>query len=352
MDLFGDVDTRRASSAWTCIGEPVAMRLDAKRTLAALEALAREPQVLGWVAGAGFEALPDVLEQGAKIVPLIGNPPTVIAAVREPIAFFRTLDTLGMPHPEVSAVGPDAPAGWLVKDARGSGAWHIRPATSEDVRRSDGAAGVYYQREAPGKSYGVLFVANGEQAQVIGCNEQTIRPRHGHPYVYCGMVGPVSVGDDVARRLDAAVQALVAHFGLTGLNSLDVLLDGDAFQVLEVNSRPSSSVALFDAAYERGLVHAHVEAHLHGTLPAAPPAREPTLRGDEIVFADRTCIASAAMVDRLLASGWAHDIPHPETRFTAGEPVCTVSVQASSRAELRHLVATRRDEVTAWLQAR
>lgn len=62
LDLFGDVDTRRAASRWLPIGAPGSLHIDAARVLAALRELAREREgggpVVGWVAGSGFEGSP------------------------------------------------------------------------------------------------------------------------------------------------------------------------------------------------------------------------------------------------------------------------------------------------------
>ncbi|NUT14983.1 MAG: hypothetical protein HOQ33_10835, partial [Cupriavidus sp.] len=55
LDLFGDADTRRASTRWHGIGEPASLQVDGARLLAALQALAQGGRVAGWVAGAGFE---------------------------------------------------------------------------------------------------------------------------------------------------------------------------------------------------------------------------------------------------------------------------------------------------------
>jgi uncharacterized protein len=351
MDVFGDVDTRHAAVTWTRIGEPATMRLDAERTIGALQAFAREAGALGWVAGSGFEAMPDILDAGARISPLIGNAPSVVASVRDPPGFFARLDALGIPHPETSVAAPASANDWLVKDARGSGAWHIRAARPEDLQRGDVAEGTYFQRRTGGRALGALFIANRRRARIVGVSEQTIRARHGHPYVYCGIVGPVSLPPAVAARIEEAVSAVVEDMGLAGLNSLDLLLEGDEFYVLEVNARPSSSIALYDSAYERGLMHAHVEAVREGILPAAPGSTTQALRGNEIVFADRLCRATPDLVALLVDSGWCHDLPQPSTRFTPGEPLCSVSAQAHSMDELHALLDERRKRVTAWIEA-
>ena len=52
LDLFGDEDTRRASSQWLPIGEPAEMRIDPALVLPALQALARRGDVIAYSFGA------------------------------------------------------------------------------------------------------------------------------------------------------------------------------------------------------------------------------------------------------------------------------------------------------------
>ena len=126
LDVFGDVDTRRAARRWQSIGrDDGPLGIDPQRTLEALRAAAADPQVLGWVAGSGFEGQPELLGRGAQALPLIGTPAETVLRVRDPAGFFGMLDWLGLPHPEVQFDAPDPPSGWLRKEARGTG----RPTT-------------------------------------------------------------------------------------------------------------------------------------------------------------------------------------------------------------------------------
>src|SRR6478735_12353623 len=87
LDLFGDEDTRRASSQWLPIGEPAEMRINPALVLPALQALAQRGDVIGWVAGGGFDGLPDVLEQGTAALPLLGTAAPAVRRVRDPAEF-------------------------------------------------------------------------------------------------------------------------------------------------------------------------------------------------------------------------------------------------------------------------
>ena len=91
LDLFGDADTREASRSWAAIGEPAQLVIDGDMLLAALEALARGGRVAGWIAGAGFEGRPDLLERGAALLALIGTQSDSMRRVRDPQGFFESV---------------------------------------------------------------------------------------------------------------------------------------------------------------------------------------------------------------------------------------------------------------------
>ena len=93
LDCFGDLDTRRASRSWRDIGSrDSGLRIDAGRTLAALREVAAQGDALGWIAGSGFEGEPQLVEQGAALLPLLGTAPAALRRLRTPRVFFERLD--------------------------------------------------------------------------------------------------------------------------------------------------------------------------------------------------------------------------------------------------------------------
>ncbi|HWH83184.1 MAG TPA: ATP-grasp domain-containing protein, partial [Burkholderiaceae bacterium] len=267
LDCFGDLDTRRAAAQWLPIGAGASARIDAARLLDALRAIADAPgrEVLGWIAGSGLEGSPDVLARGAECLPLLGTPADAVRRVRDPAPFFATLAAHGIAHPPVrfDVAAPGAGGRWLRKDAAGCGGWHIRVAQPGERVAPGGSR--YFQREVAGTPMSATFIANGRGARVVGLNELIVRPRGAQPLVFHGCVGPVTMPSSIARCIDDAVQTLAAAFALRGWCSLDMLIDGAAVQVLEVNPRPPASLALYAA---RGLIDAQLRACLHAELPA------------------------------------------------------------------------------------
>jgi predicted ATP-grasp superfamily ATP-dependent carboligase len=353
LDLFGDVDTRRAASRWLPIGAPGSLHIDAARVLAALRALAREREsgdpLVGWVAGSGFEGEPDLLEQGAALLPLIGTAAAAVRRVRDPASFFGFLAAERMPHPQLSFEAPEHPAGWLMKDAHGCGGWHVRRAPwPMDERPS---AQRYYQREMPGLPMSLTFIASGRDIHVLGFNEQTVRRFGARPFVFCGAVGPVPIAVDIERRVIAIARALTAEFELRGLCSLDFMRDGNAIGVLEVNPRPPASMSLYRRpAGSPGLMQAHLRACLHGELPPAAPAHAQDIEGMEIVFAPRALQLDEEAARQLAAWPGIRDLPHAGQRFDIDDPLCTLTASASSAQQVRTLLNEGRERLLQSLE--
>lgn len=341
LDTYGDADTRRAAARWQAIGRPGA-RLDPRSTLDALAAAAREPGVIGWVAGSDFECEPELLEQGAARLPLIGSAPADVRRLREPSAFFAALAGLGLLYPETRLEPPADPRGWLRKLALASGGWHIRAAA--DPHPAPAERQPYYQRELAGTPMSALFVADGRRARLLGCHELIVRPLGAHPHVWRGAIGPLARPAARQASIDAAVQGLARAFALRGLASLDFIDDGERDWLLEVNPRPPASMGLYDA----GLMRAHVEACRDGLLPPAPRAPT-TLRGSEIVFARHDLELGSAQAAALAARADCHDLPAAGSRFAAGDPVCSVSAAGRDRAAVRETLAAKRQALRAEL---
>lgn len=394
LDAFGDLDTRRAALAWLPIGAEGSARIDPGRCLAALRD-ARGRGATAWVAGAGFEACPEVLAEGATLLPLLGTAPRQQAATRDPAGFFALLDAHGIAHPAVRFRAPDDPAGWIEKDARASGGWHIRAAVAGGARgptaptartglreptgptavpigtdASEVPPGRYFQRLQQGEPMSACFVADGHRAALLGCNRLRMRAFGERPFVYAGAIGPVELPAAAAAALDAALAVLVVHYEVRGLASLDFMLDGDRLQVLELNARPSATMALYEAQDPGSTFAAHLAACIEGRLPAPfarcqaggrrraaalgnaasaaaaiepqHPAGEGPVEGTEIVYATGPLRLALAAAGRLAAFPGVQDLPAPGAVFAAADPICSLSVRGHHAAEVEHRLTTQR----------
>ncbi|MDR5882311.1 ATP-grasp domain-containing protein [Caballeronia sp. LZ032] len=342
LDIFGDRDTREHAGLWFDIGKPDGngLSIDRARLYDALEHAARLPRMLGLIVTSGLEPLANELSRAPGVPRFIGNGAQALA-VRDPRRFFALLDEAGIPHPEVSFAAPAGPEGWLVKRPDGCGGTHVEWAG--DVDRTVPRA--YFQRLAQGRPMSALFVAAHREAVVIGFAEQLTVAAGRLPFVHAGSLGPAQLPADTAARVIAAIEAIVWKTDLTGLNSIDFLLDGDDFSVLEINARPSSTMALYETvwpdAWPRGLVGAHLDACLHGELPqvaqgcAAMTHPSPLFAGQRVVFAPTGFTVSREFSDACFADPACHDVPSPGARIEAGMPVCTMTFTAPAFAALR-----------------
>jgi uncharacterized protein len=381
LDVFGDRDTRAAAARWLPVGTSGSLCIDAAALLEALRCLARGGAVQGWVAGSGFEAQPELLEQGAALLPLLGTAGADVRRVRDPKAFFGTLDALGIPHPEVRHGAAGLGAGWLIKNFGACGASHIRRADAgaagssgvSTLFRARTAAGVsaarelsegeYAQREAAGAPMSATFIGNGRRARLLGCNQQIVRPHDAGPYRYHGVIGPLPVPAPVRHEIGRMLDALTEAFTLRGLGSLDFMLNGQDIRVLEVNPRPSASMELYPQVGDRPVLRAHLAACAaagDGGLPVDPRRgndAEPRVRGTEIVFAPHPVRLSGEAAARLASLRATHDLPRgPDagthaTHFAPGEPLCSVGASGADATRVSEQLAQRRDAVLDVLRS-
>ncbi|HEU5297299.1 MAG TPA: ATP-grasp domain-containing protein [Burkholderiaceae bacterium] len=332
LDLFGDLDTRRVCAHWAPIGDPATMAFDQTLLCAALTA-ARCDGAIGWIAGSGFEACPKLLAAGAAALPLLGMAAAAVTRVRDPHRFFAVLRRHGLPHPETRCAAPASLQGWLSKRAGGSGGWHIRRAGDAAAR-----ADSYFQRELRGDAMSALFLADGQRAVVVALNRLIVRPLGKRPYVYRGAIGPIQQ-PALQAQIQGALAVLVPALDVRGLASLDFVAIGETAWLLEVNPRPSASMALHAGVLPCGLLRAHVAA-LRGVLPEAMTHAD-GVRGCETVFASRPCCIDAALAEQWAALPYCHDLPAAGSRVVAGAPICTVSAQAADPQAVERLLAER-----------
>jgi uncharacterized protein len=346
LDLFGDRDTHRAAATWHLLGDPATLRIDPERLQAGLRAAAADGAA-GWIAGAGLDGAFDLLRAAEAVLPRVGTPTEHLCRLRDPAAFFGVLAGHGIAYPEVDLrrVRP----GWLLKDAGGCGGWHVRVAPAADGGQPL-PAGHYAQRPMPGQPVSVTFVANGRDAVVLGVNRQIVAPLAGRPWVFRGVVGPVTVAPAVLAQARRALAALVPAFGVRGLGSLDALLDGDTLAVLEVNARPPASLALYPQVGGAGPLAAHVRAALDRHLPPDAGVHDGPVRATEVLFARRPLTVGAAALATLDTWPGVHDLPAAPLRAHAGDPLCTVSAEGPDEATALITLNRRRETVASLLE--
>lgn len=338
-DSFGDQDTLAAAASHVradLLDRPV----DAEKLMAALTALAGARDCAGIVCGSGFEDRPDLLARLGERWTLLGNSAETVARIKDPLAFAALCRAKSIPHPETSLTPPADRTGWLVKRAGGAGGLHVRAASDTKVEE-----GVYFQRRVTGEPVSALVLGDGHRAMVLGFSAQWAAPSRRHMFRYGGAVRPAALGGDVQQAMIDAVRRLVAQVPLTGVNSADFLVAGNAFHLLEVNPRPGATFDLFEP--ERASLFAlHLDA-CAGTLPSQPPVFAGAMAG-AIVYAQRDIVS----VPMLRWPDWTADRPVAGSRIKADGPLCSVFARADTAARAKELVERRAAQVHAMLGAR
>lgn len=334
IDAFGDRETRAA-----CAGRTVTLALDRAWRIGAdaLSRALREAQqcapagFAGIVPCSGFEAQPELLDLLVEAGPLVGNDAATMNRVRDPRRWFSLLDRMDAPYPAVSFSPPTLYRDWLIKSAGGSGGWHVRPWHGAGPQPVD----AYFQRRAPGQPASVLFVADGRTATIIGWQWQSLAPTAQLPWRYGGVIVATNMAVTVRRRVTRVVSAIVAETGLCGLCGLDFLIIGEAFSLLELNPRPTASVALYA---DQNLFALHRDA-CHGILAAPAPqrARGAHAVGECVFYAPDSLDIAADFV----WPGWCRDVPLGSARLGTDDPVCSIRATGSSPATVRARLARR-----------
>jgi uncharacterized protein len=294
-----------------------------------LRLLAADIAPIGLVYGAGFEDRPAILAELAKHWRIIGNLPDVVARAKDPGEVARTCRRLSIPHPAIASDRPEHPEHWLIKQAGGSGGAHIFSVHARAL-----AKGEYYQQRVAGTPVSVLLLGDGRGAIALGSSSQWAAPCAAQMFRYGGAVRPADpVPACVADLCDAALQIAQA-FCLCGLNSIDFLVAGDAFHLIEINPRPGATLDIFADAEGR-LLRAHVEA-CAGTLPRAP-LHFVAAAASATVYAESDLAAMPAFE----WPAWCHDRQKPATHVARDEPVCTIVAAADTPSLARARVVAR-----------
>jgi predicted ATP-grasp superfamily ATP-dependent carboligase len=346
LDLFGDEDTAAAADECFTVARrssPLPLwereRLLAFDREALLEAVEqRRGRASGLVYGAGFEQDPALLAALESFAVILGNRAEVVAAVKDPLGFAALLARLGAPHPETAL---EAPSGgeWLTKRVGASGGGHVKPAGADAA-----APGFYFQRRLAGRPVSALFLGDGRNAWVLGHSEQWADPTAAMPFRYGGCVGPVMLDGKIAAGIDAICQELVAALGLVGLNSLDLLLDGERFHVLELNPRPGATLDLFDGRDGISLWSAHIASVAGRGAPLRKMTGAP--RAAAVVYAP----VRLRIPPRFAWPDGTADRGRAGTIIESGEPVATVMATAPTPAEARATVEKRARQLLERLE--
>jgi predicted ATP-grasp superfamily ATP-dependent carboligase len=339
VDAYGDLDLELRAAALSLRRD---LGIPYTADAAARAAAAIHCSTVAYVSN--FENHPEALRRLGDGRLLLGNPPDVVARVREPVVLADALSRRGFAVPAVRTVRPRATkmpsrTDWLVKPRASGGGHGVRPwREGEPVHRA-----AYLQQRIDGVAGSISFVANGRRAIPLGLSRQLIgEPAFGASgFRYCGSLlatGATTLFDrqDALRTAAAALaQATTEEFGLIGVNGIDfVARDGIPYPI-EVNPRYSASMELIERAYDISIFQLHADAcagRLPELLPSLRRFASPVL-GKAIVFAQDEVLMGP--VRRWWRDEGVRDVPHPGERIAGGQPICTVLADGRDDAACR-----------------
>ena len=143
-----------------------------------------------WLYTGGLENHPSAIASLSRQGRLLGNGPDILRQVRQPQQLAEFLTACRLPCPEVRLTKPGDPSRWLRKPVNSAGGASIRPA-DQPVPAGDRTA-VYYQRWIPGRAASALFLAAGQDSQLLGITQQLVGSDFSAAatFAYCGSIGP------------------------------------------------------------------------------------------------------------------------------------------------------------------
>jgi len=251
VDQFADRDLKRFAVCTVCLHD------DYPTGIPALAAQFPPGPVLYT---GGLENHPQIVAELGDQRELWGNPPEVLARVRDPFALFPALAEAGFTTPRIVPRGLPCPSEgrWLRKPLRSGGGTGIRFAQPGEAASHDHV----FQEFIDGQPMSALFV----NAALIGITEQLIGEPwlHARPFTYCGNIGPCRVPDSVTHTLSELGRTLAGWAGLRGVWGLDFALRGESPHPLEVNPRYTASAEVLE--------HTTGIALFREDLPPQPPS--------------------------------------------------------------------------------
>jgi predicted ATP-grasp superfamily ATP-dependent carboligase len=340
-DLFGDLDLQDIAEASIRIDGDLDAGIRWTALIAAIEALAADHHPVGLVCGSGFEDRPFMLERLAQRWSIFGNSAEAVARAKDPAKLAEICDRLGIPHPRWNC-GP-RPAGWLHKLRGGAGGAHIRIDANAPTPSVATGEDRYWQEPVAGAPVAALVLANGTQAIVLGLTAQWCDPAAHAPFRYGGAVRPAALDAAVETQLNRAARAVVEELALIGLNSVDFLVDGDGWNLIEVNPRPGATLDVFEP--EAKLFAMHMSA-CGGRIPTRAPSLPGAVAAGIVYAREKIEVAP-----EIAWPDWTADRQVPGTVLTEGAPICTVLARADDPQRARQIALERSSMLQEMLGA-
>ena len=334
LDLFADLDTQQSSSRAIKV-KFEGFGFESESLFTAIEAI--DPKsAYPVVYSGGFEGNSEQLNQISKQRHLIGNSAEQVSQLRDFRSFCEFLYSMNIPFPETRFQQPNDSRKWLQKDIRGTGGLEVSW-KSKNEQLSDYE---YYQIFVEGKTISATVLATETDAEVVGFSEQwNACGVTQFPFAYGGAVSisPNEISQEVAAAVRKAAKTIVAKYSLRGLITIDTIVNGEQWYLLEVNPRPGFTMELHE--YESSFFPAHCAAFEDSAqkFNVNSATEDNEFVAHSIIYGSKGIKAP----ENWFWDSWVVDRPSPGDLFFMGDPVCTVVASAKSSDDARKKVKAR-----------
>jgi methenyltetrahydromethanopterin cyclohydrolase len=311
IDLFADLDTQTYALDFQQIPD-----LTIDSLTPAVDYFIQHYPVNQLIYGSGFEQYPASLCYLQTRLNLLGNTPDTFNRVQNKVNFFAVLDNLNIPYPETLFTPPKDKQNWLIKPNTGQGGVDIQRLRNTNQGLN---SNVYWQKYQHGSQHSVLFLANGQQVQIIGFNSQwTTRLSDSAEFIFAGIINHCPLNKKHQHQIIDWLIKLIPVFQLKGLNSLDFIhADGQSY-ILEINPRPPASMQLYNAdLLRRHIMTASPQQDWQSCLQSTAQSG---YTGYQIVYAKQDIQIPP---DYLWQTGCA-DLPAAGAMCKTGQPICSI----------------------------
>ena len=295
-----------------------------------------------WMYTGALENYPDLVDQMARINPLWGVSGEALRRCRDPLVLQEAFAAFGVALPETLPLdqAPTGEGAWLAKTylhAAGVGVWRY----GEQPQGSH----VHAQKFVEGEALAAVFAVSADNATLLGVTRQLVES-----FGYRGSVGSVRLSDTLLSALQRIGECLRTPLRLRGFVGVDLIAADKGLSVIEINPRYTASVEVIERATGVSAVAAHAACFAEGRAPTATSRYDKQV-GKRILYAAESIRVGETLADELLKlnkAGRVADVPRAGTAIGAGEPICTILVEAASCSE----VSDRLDAFAEWLLAR
>ncbi len=283
--------------------------------------------------GSGIEYCSELLTALPANIRLIGNNLASLNHCNNPQLFFYLLKKLQISHPKtVFNHSVDTHENWLVKQTISLGGQAIKA-----HKNNDHGGDCYLQQYITGVSASALFLSTDNKIEILSINKQ----HQSHDsFLLAGIETPLTISQANLSLLKSIIYKLSRAIELQGLNSIDFIIDQqDKLFVLEVNPRPSASMALMRSD-ELNLIEAHIKACQNNMLSTIN--KTPSYRGFYYLYSNKNLTIPAD----IKWPDYCSDMPTPGTVIENEQPICSFFVETNTAENCQRLRKQYEKQIT------